>query len=260
MEQRDFSRKNLRLDPSPRIANSSCAVLIVADSRTARKVLSKAVEGSGYNPRIVDDEADFIATVKSQHPDIMLLADWCQRDDVIGRIDLLLSDSETCGIPVIVSTSSTAHADITKLIDAGATDCIALQKNCIATIATIRARLRLCWRVNSRIREMRIQQSKNGQRASTSGVESGYAPHFQLVDTVKNHMQQLIDSELRMPLSHIAKLSSPNGQTREIASRSELVETLGSCINVFRRFCAVANGPELDHVVSQSKSPGLAQR
>lgn len=97
-------------------------ILVVDDSLTMRKVLSRTLEREGYEVITAKDGMDAIQVLQESSPDIMLTDIEMPRMDGFELVRNVRDDEKTAGLPIIIISSRTAekHRNLAKEIGVNA--------------------------------------------------------------------------------------------------------------------------------------------
>jgi chemosensory pili system protein ChpA (sensor histidine kinase/response regulator) len=117
LEQRR-SKKFRRLTPDP------LTVLLVDDSVSVRKVMSKLISGAGWSPIATKDGLDALETLEGmpQPPEIILLDIEMPRMDGFELLSTLRGQDRFRQIPIVMISSRTSEKHRQKAKELGATD------------------------------------------------------------------------------------------------------------------------------------------
>jgi chemosensory pili system protein ChpA (sensor histidine kinase/response regulator) len=84
-------------------------VMVVDDSLTVRKIVSRLLEREGYQVVTAKDGLDALEQMKEALPDLMLVDIEMPRMDGFDLTKTLRGDNRTVGIPIIIISSRTAE-------------------------------------------------------------------------------------------------------------------------------------------------------
>ena len=97
-------------------------ILVVDDSRGARKIITGELERAGFTVYTADNGAEGVATAKKMRPNIITLDIEMPGIDGFEACGLLKKESSTKDIPVIIISSKTSSELIDRGFDAGAVE------------------------------------------------------------------------------------------------------------------------------------------
>jgi DNA-binding response OmpR family regulator len=114
-------------------------VLLVEDDPVIRTALARAFANAGHVVSGVGTGLDALRAVAAQHPDMVVLDTGLP--DIDGAVVLRMIRGES-DVPVIVATARTGEADVIRLLNAGADDCVVKPFSSAHLLARIGAVLR----------------------------------------------------------------------------------------------------------------------
>jgi chemosensory pili system protein ChpA (sensor histidine kinase/response regulator) len=119
---------SLQLRPTvrPRPVKRTLSVMIVDDSPSVRRIMSKMAEGQGWKPILAKDGLDALETLQQpqEPPDIILLDMEMPRMDGYELLAALRTETVWANIPTVMITSRAGDKHRNKAMELGASDYI----------------------------------------------------------------------------------------------------------------------------------------
>lgn len=177
-------------------------VLVVDDEQSYRDALSAGLTQEGFDVVVAADGAEARASVRRDHPDLVLLD--VMLPDVSG-IELCREIRAELDVPVIMVTARDGEVDVVLALELGAADYVAKPYRLRELVARMRAVLR-----------RRRDHVDDAQVVSAGGVRLDLARHEASVDGVALELS-------RKEFDLLALLLSRAGQ---VVTREECIDTL----------------------------------
>jgi DNA-binding response OmpR family regulator len=95
-------------------------ILVVDDDPVIQKLLEVNFEMEGYQVETASDGEEALATVASQHPDVVVLDVMMPKVDGIEVLRRIKADAATATVPVLLLSARAQAKDINAGIEAGA--------------------------------------------------------------------------------------------------------------------------------------------
>ena len=166
-------------------------VLIVDDSATARRAMSRSLESYGFEVDQIDDPTKVVDHVLASPPDVVLSDVEMPEMDGFDLCMALKADPLTADIPVIFVTSSTRPEQLLLGFEVGGADFINKQAESMELIARVRTHLHLAT----------LQKELKQQLAE---IKAHAEREKQLRDKIQQQQSQILQNEKMASIGQLA--------------------------------------------------------
>ncbi|HET7012463.1 MAG TPA: response regulator [Streptosporangiaceae bacterium] len=94
-------------------------ILIAEDSSTVRRLIAARLAADGYEVLEAADGEQALASVRAEHPDLLVLDKVMPKFDGFEVVRELRADPETRAIPIVMLTERTTEQDVLGGLDLG---------------------------------------------------------------------------------------------------------------------------------------------